>query len=454
MTERNTNNQAQRATDQATVSRESGSANTQEPQGTLPREIPASVQSWSHAPIPPPEEPIPQLSRPKSPRMEQVFTKTYDMGRLLASLDFHMQQAVLDPKLPNKNAMRTDQIFQELSMLARDVLLRASPDAAQEFIGANLETWVACFRSEWRALDYWAAVEFLEPALGSVDDFEALRQVKCLELLEPFLRLMKHTRAVIAAHLASGCSYLADDGSARADDFCERILHLGECVQRGLCPARIYLYMNGKFVPKIRETLPAGYSPFAVAMESSRQSRVNYLAENFFAPGELPLQEPWTVEVAKRSAEIGLPIPSMAVPTSPGEAADTDPQKIVDDRLSFVEGIHRAARAYLAELEDKNNRLKSAKKGYLGIVLDEAAHVVRRGDKEVKIGSQGRLWVILCKLVGARGCPREAYDLMPIDASPEINTVRGYVSDLRKVLKKLGLGIPNERNLGYRLVEI
>ena len=93
----------------------------------------------------------------------------------------------------------------------------------------------------------------------------------------------------------------------------------------------------------------------------------------------------------------------------------------------------------------------------LDLRLDHDRNRASRGDKFVDFGGRCRLWDILTALASRHDCYFSVNELIAhvwndkADASIFDATCYSHVSDLRKKLKSLGLGITHKKRIGYRL---
>jgi hypothetical protein len=95
--------------------------------------------------------------------------------------------------------------------------------------------------------------------------------------------------------------------------------------------------------------------------------------------------------------------------------------------------------------------------GYLGLILDKPGGEIRRdGFPSVRL-TRTRLWSILEVLMskGTQFADEKAIqDAWPdSEMPPERSTIRDALSELRRVLRPLGIVIANERGFGWRLAD-
>jgi DNA-binding response OmpR family regulator len=99
--------------------------------------------------------------------------------------------------------------------------------------------------------------------------------------------------------------------------------------------------------------------------------------------------------------------------------------------------------------------------GYLGLILDQGRHKVRRvGEvEEVDLSWSRLMWALLEKLcrsgdyICSRSQLRLVWENIGLAANPEDGTINAAISDLRKELEPLSLKIANCRGTGWMLEE-
>jgi hypothetical protein len=131
-------------------------------------------------------------------------------------------------------------------------------------------------------------------------------------------------------------------------------------------------------------------------------------------------------------------------------AADTLWAVISEDRC----------REYLDYCWAKMQRSGDAKPGFLGIVLDEGRREARRvGYPTLVLKGKPILWELLWVLEAGRTNWRSKSDLRnsvwePLNKEVEDNAIEKAVSNLKPLLRDLGVTIESERPMGYRLAEL
>ena len=93
----------------------------------------------------------------------------------------------------------------------------------------------------------------------------------------------------------------------------------------------------------------------------------------------------------------------------------------------------------------------------LKLVLDHARHRVTRGHRSVDIGGKCLFWDILSELAKRYDAYHSVADLKYAvcgNYPTSDGTVYSAVSDLRTILRPLGIGIYHENRLGYVLYDL
>jgi hypothetical protein len=355
----------------------------------------------------------------------QQLERALELGKLFAQLRFFGQQIWLWPFCAHPHEATIKRLFSDIHFAAGNCVGSEHRQQIQEFVAAVERRWQEGLGSEWHSEERYCVNQ--ETAVAAVDETEVNWQNEL------------HARYAtnLVAELRQHISRLLSGPLQRAFD-------LGTKIDEAQHRPDVFRFMLER--PAAEE--PRGLNLFGSGSSTSQPSTPS-LHWRFFEPGELPPPENWSREVIVHWEECELPTSQVA-----------EHLVNVDQATSVNAVVGRIEQAFASAVREASRRRAPRippPPGYLGLILDESRGELRREGYPDPVPIDPRKIPIVRLLLQNRDSRTSMNMLQDISTADGYErsqgTIYNEISELRTMLRPLGLSVGSRSRVGWLLEE-